>query len=746
MPRLTHTTVFYAIAGALGGAAAWPLVLSLSHQVGAGLVTETALGALTGMCIGAFTWSHEPITGRQFGMAVKRAAIGAGAGIAGGALGAGLGTTAFSVLGNLVAEWGGFRASLGILLAIALGWSVLGAAIGVSGGLMVRSRERVLYGLVGGAFGGAVGGVVYGLLSATNIWASFAGLALLGCSIAAFISIVEEAFVSATVKVIKGRHLGRSFPLLKDLNVLGRDDRSDICLSGAEGVLLHHAAIKRDHGQFIIRTGEEGKPVYVNQKMTSGKRLSDGDIIRVGSVLLLFQAVRRAAIIAAVILVASLSPALAGEPASAKITQFDLSAFPAVKAYVSVLDDEGKPAAGLSREHIALSENGLPVAVDSMHMAGTAGSRELLSLAIVIDRSGSMTGEKMAQAKASVDRFLSLMEPGDRASLITFSDAVVAIEQLTGDNERLKNATTAIEAGGHTALFDAVAEGVRSVQSVTGRKAVIVLTDGIANRGTLDIEQAIAAALADYASVYVIGLGADARTGRLERIAEETGGSYFFTPSADGLREIYETISSRIRNEYVITYETEMRAEYLRSLSVILPGGLRASSAYFQPRSSLFGTGAALPPWTAAVPLVSLLGFTALSLRKIERQYRTGHLSLVRGKGTRKDIDIGKTVSIGADTRSTLALGRDQSVALQHAEIVNENGKYIIADKGAPTGTFVNKQRVNGTVELKDGDIIDVGSATIVFNEAMSAVCAGCGGPLRQGAKFCAKCGGKANA
>jgi hypothetical protein len=289
-----------------------------------------------------------------------------------------------------------------------------------------------------------------------------------------------------------------------------------------------------------------------------------------------------------------------------------------------------------------------------------------------------------------------------------------------------------------------VADGVRTVQNEPGRKAVIVLTDGMANRGMLDIDQAITEAKTDFASVTVIGLGNDVRTARLERIAGETGGSYFFTPSADGLREIYETISSRIRNEYVITYDTEIRAEYLRSLSITITGGLQTVSAYFQPRSSLFGAGTALPRWAFIVPFLSLLGFTAISLRTIERQYQTGHLSVVRGKGTQKDIDIGKTLSLGMDAARTLALGENASVGLQQAEIVNDNGKYIIEDKGSPTGTFVNKERVNGTVVLKDGDIIDVGNATIVFNEGAVRSCAGCGAPVRAGAKFCAKCGNKA--
>jgi VWFA-related protein len=743
MFRFNYTTLVYAIAGALGGAAAWPLVLYVSHEAGTGLLIEMGLGALTGMFIGGFLWSHEPITGRQFGTAMKRAGIGAAAGIVGGALGAGLGTTVFSALGNQVADWGGFRASLGILLAVALGWSVLGAAIGISGGLMVRSRERALYGLAGGAIGGLIGGIVYALLPSMNIWPALAGLALLGMSIGGSISLVEEAFVSAKVRVIKGRHIGREFPLLKDLNDVGRDDRADICLSGAEGVLLHHAAIRRDNGHYSIETGEEGKPVYVNQKIMNRGRLKDGDVIRVGSVLLLFSALRKAAMVAAAVLLFGLSPALAGEPASARITQFDLSAFPMVKVYLSVLDADGRPWAGLSRENVTLVENQWPAAISEMRMSGTAGSRESLSLAIVVDRSESMAGDKIEQAKASVERFLSLMEPGDRASLIIFSDTVERVAPLTGDSEQLKQATAVIRPGGHTALFDAIAAGAASVQGVAGRKAVIVLTDGMANRGALDIEQAIAAALADHASVYMIGLGKDVRTARLERIADATGGTYFFTPTADGLRQIYETISNRIRNEYVITYETEARAEYLRSVSLALASGLRADSAYFQPRSSLFGAAAVPPRWAFAVPLLSLLGFTAVSLRKIERQYQTGHLSLVRGKGTRKDIDIGKTVTIGADTRSTMGLAEDQGIAGQHAEVVNENGRYVITDKGAASGTFVNKERVYGTKVLKDGDIIDVGNATIVFSDSAARVCAGCGAPMRAGAKFCAKCGAR---
>jgi VWFA-related protein len=748
MPRLTHKTLLYGTAGALGGPAAWPFVLALSASATAGLRSEVLLGAVTGMFLGSFIWSHEALAGRQFGTAGKRAAFGAAAGLLGGALGAGLGNTAFSVLGRYAAEQSGFAASLGIILAVSLGWAIMGAAIGMSGGIMIRSRERAWYGLAGGACGGLLGGVLFSILSSSSIWPVLAGLALLGLSIGALISLVEEAFVSAKVKVIKGRHLDREFPLLKELNVIGRDDRSDVCLSGAEGVALQHAGIKRNNGHFLIETDEQGKAVYVNQVLTRNSRLADGDIIRVGSILLLFSAVKKAAAIAAIILLASLanpfsSAALAGEPASTQITQFDLGDFPLVRTYVSVLDGDGKPVRGLTKENAILLENGREISIDSMRMTGTGGDREPLSLAIVLDRSESMSGEKIVRAKESVLRFIALMEPEDKAALIVFSDTVALLEPLTNDQGRLTSTVKAIEPEGHTALYDAVARGAEALKGVPGRKAVVVLTDGIANRGSLDIHQAIAEAVKDYVSVSVIGLGADVRTARLERIAQETGGAYFFTPSASGLSEIYEAISRRIRNEYVVTYHTQDRADYLRNVSITPGEGPTAVRSYFQPDSSLFGAGARPPLWTFAFAFLSVLGLMAISLRPMERKYATGHLSLVRGKGTTKGIDIGKTVTIGADAGSTLGLMKDRSIAPQHAEVVQENGRYVIEDKGATTGTFVNKKKVTGRLTLRDGDVIDVGNATIVFSEPTVQACRSCDEALRPGAKFCGKCGVK---
>ncbi|MFA5073952.1 MAG: VWA domain-containing protein [Nitrospirota bacterium] len=752
MARFTNKTIWYGIAGGLGGVASWAGILFVPTVLMNGLLTEALLGACAGMFIGACIWSHEPLQSRQFTLAVKRAMLGGLSGMIGGAIGAVLGTLLFTMLGTTIIEAGKMNPSFGITLSVTLGWTVLGAAVGLSGGLLIRSRERAWYGFFGGALGGCLGGFLFNYLSATSPISSLAGVALVGMMIGAFISLVEEACIAATLTVIKGRHIGREFSLLKNANLIGRDDRSDICLSGAEGVGMQHASITRKNGHFAVEHEEGGPAVYVNQKLVKNTRLVDGDIIRIGSVLLMFTAVKKAAVAAILVLSVMLfapgNMVAASEPASVQITQFDVSNFPVVRAFVSVLDSAGNPVNGLSKDSISIQENSRSISIDHIQTIGEKGKHEPLSLAIVIDRSKSMQGEKIARAKEAVLRFISLLEPGDRASLLVFGDEVSMLEPLTENQARLRASLLEIKADGHTALFDAIAQGAESLQTISGRKAVIVLTDGMANRGALSMEQAIASAVNQYTSVYVVGLGNDVRASRLERIAHETGGSYFFTPSADGLAGVYNTIANRIRNEYVITFHTDRKADYVRSVQVLLKTGTTGMRAYFQPESSLFGVGGQPGAWSFGISLVSLVLLLMMSFKAVNRNYEEAHLTVVRGKGTKKEIDLRSTVIIGSDTQNDLGL-RDHAVEPQHAEILKNNGHYILQDKGSSTGTFVNKTKVLGTHVLEDGDVINVGQATIVFQDPRTVlnperICSGCGKILRTGVKFCTSCGVKA--
>jgi pSer/pThr/pTyr-binding forkhead associated (FHA) protein len=141
---------------------------------------------------------------------------------------------------------------------------------------------------------------------------------------------------------------------------------------------------------------------------------------------------------------------------------------------------------------------------------------------------------------------------------------------------------------------------------------------------------------------------------------------------------------------------------------------------------------------------MSIVGLLAVSFRHLERSYPIGHLSLVRGKGTKQEIDIDSAVTIGRDERNTLGLFKDSAIAQHHADVVREEGRYIIEDKGSSAGTIVNQEKITGRHALEDGDIIDIGGTRIVFNEESRRACGGCGSPVRSNVKFCPKCGVKA--
>jgi pSer/pThr/pTyr-binding forkhead associated (FHA) protein len=119
-------------------------------------------------------------------------------------------------------------------------------------------------------------------------------------------------------------------------------------------------------------------------------------------------------------------------------------------------------------------------------------------------------------------------------------------------------------------------------------------------------------------------------------------------------------------------------------------------------------------------------------------------LTLVRGKGTKHEIDIDSAVTIGRDERNTLGLFKDSAVEQQHADVVREDGRYIIEDKGSAAGTLVNQEKISGRHELRDGDIIDIGGSRIIFSEESRRACGGCGSAMRSSVKFCPKCGVKA--
>lgn len=252
------------------------------------------------------------------------------------------------------------------------------------------------------------------------------------------------------------------------------------------------------------------------------------------------------------------------EPVTVQVVQVDESRFPEIVVYVSVTDADGQPVTNLKLEDFRLEENGQRINVTPSNYS-QAGEQGPVTAVLAIDKSGSMVEGKMEAAREAAIAFVELMRPGDTTGVIAFDTSVTVVQRLTGYKETLIEAISSIEMGSDTALYDALHEASDMLDSVSGRKAIIAVTDGMNTAGQYTLEETLELAGEQSVSVYTIGLGDPAKGTEeyagideeiLQAIAEESSGIYTHAPEPEDLRGLYELLSIRLQNEYKLTYRS----------------------------------------------------------------------------------------------------------------------------------------------------------------------------------------------
>ncbi len=234
--------------------------------------------------------------------------------------------------------------------------------------------------------------------------------------------------------------------------------------------------------------------------------------------------------------------------------QLEPAGFPTIDCFVTVSDNSGNPIMGLTENNFQVTENGIvqnPITVTSI-----GGTPTPISVALIIDRSGSMQGQKLSDAKTAANTFVDEMAANDKGTIISFASDVMVNQSFTTNKGLLHNAINSLSSGGGTNLYDAIVEGVNQCNTQSGRKAIIALTDGNASIFTYTLDQCIAQAVNAGLPVYTIGLGSGAIESDLRKIADETGGQYYYAPTSAELESIYQQISQQIQNQYKISYSS----------------------------------------------------------------------------------------------------------------------------------------------------------------------------------------------
>jgi VWFA-related protein len=235
-----------------------------------------------------------------------------------------------------------------------------------------------------------------------------------------------------------------------------------------------------------------------------------------------------------------------------------------VNVLVTVRDKQGQLVRGLTKDDFTLEEDGRIQTVRYF----SPQSGEPLTLGLLVDVSGSQRTVLAEQRRAS-QQFLDqvLRNPQDQAFLVRFDRQLALIKDLS-----LLEPEAARNTARGTAMYDAIVFAARKLAGQAGRKALVVLSDGYDTSSAATISSAIETAQRADALVYSIrfldrdvfafqvpasqGGSPVPREGRkaLERIAKETGGTYFDLTPAESLEKIYSRIDDELRNQYSLGF------------------------------------------------------------------------------------------------------------------------------------------------------------------------------------------------
>lgn len=279
-----------------------------------------------------------------------------------------------------------------------------------------------------------------------------------------------------------------------------------------------------------------------------------------------------------------------------RITQIDNSKFPQVTVYVSVTDANGQPV-GVDPSTIQISENGqllqTTTRATSVNGQTTKGPGQLTTL-LVIDVSGSMaTANKLAEAKAAAKAYVDQMRPGDQAGVVAFDTHVSVVQAITTDHQVLTNAIDSLQPGTDTAIFDALVSSEQLLANVSGRKAIVLLTDGMDNRSKNSEDAVVKAVDSAGLTISTIGLGnpQDAKSLQgidetsLKSLAQHAGGIYTYEPDPSQLASIFQQYGNALQNEYALTYlsPSTLRDGVNRNLTVSLNGSAVTVQSNYNP-------------------------------------------------------------------------------------------------------------------------------------------------------------------
>jgi Ca-activated chloride channel family protein len=249
---------------------------------------------------------------------------------------------------------------------------------------------------------------------------------------------------------------------------------------------------------------------------------------------------------------------------------------------VTVTDHYGRAITGLQKRDFKILDDKQEVEITSFSEDDTP-----VSLGIVFDLTGSMSGEKIARATNALSHFLELSHKDDEYSLIGIQGGRIdLLLDRKRDGDSLLNTISTARTNGTTAFFDACYLGVeRVMRGAHPKRALLVISDGQDNNSRYKFKELHQLIEESDVIVYAIGIvgggtGVD-RAGQenLVEIAAASGGKAFFPYNSNDMESAFDKIAIELRRQYTVGYRPANFAPDRRwhtvKVKVAKPPGIR---------------------------------------------------------------------------------------------------------------------------------------------------------------------------
>ena len=304
----------------------------------------------------------------------------------------------------------------------------------------------------------------------------------------------------------------------------------------------------------------------------------------------------------------------------------------------------------LGASSFSVSEGNLPMHGLSVQPLLTSKTQPV-SVALIIDDSGSTTGRPHADAQAAASAFVRAMPSNVQIALVAIDGSVHVASPLTADRAPVLAAVAALPSGGETALYDGIVAAANVLSPAPGQHNIVLFTDGADTVSKATLDGAEAAAKAIKAPISSVGLTTpDSKPAILSAMAGGTGGTTLSVADSSKLSAGFAQVAHEIASQYVIAFDNPRSAasgpnDVTLSVTVNAASATRTDTATVVdpggPPPSPAVTPTELRPATVAHPPVRILAsrqglyvgvaaaFLALALLTFLVVHRPGNRALL---------------------------------------------------------------------------------------------------------------------